>query len=329
MILPAVSHIGLCRAISTNIAHEPEARVSWYGSPPSNLVEVMEDQSNASEQPQESNAPGRNKLGPDEKTALLIEQTDKSLRQMEQNLGPDNPVIAQLLDTYAGILRQANVRHLDAINMEARAKAIRARHNIPQPTAAGAPRPSEELEFAAQPKSISARQVAAIFWVGAIVVSGALFYFSYLTLKPAVPTKKTKPAVAETAPPATTPGSAAVTEAPSSSPAVEDNSAEEQNAGDENEKIESVQQKILEAFNTGQSLEQANDIDGAMTSYQEAIVAGANGSNEVRKIIVSDALARSFESLAKIYRDKGEQEQASALDSQAQKVRNLLAQRGE
>lgn len=68
----------------------------------------------------------------DEKTARIIEEMDKSLITMEKSLGPDHEVIAKILDSYAKLLRQNNIRHLDALNMEARAKHIRAKHNVEQ-----------------------------------------------------------------------------------------------------------------------------------------------------------------------------------------------------
>ncbi len=65
----------------------------------------------------------------DEKTGKLIEEMEKSLRNMEKSLGMDHPVVAKILDSYASLLKQNNIRHLDALNMEARARAIRAKHN--------------------------------------------------------------------------------------------------------------------------------------------------------------------------------------------------------
>jgi hypothetical protein len=65
----------------------------------------------------------------DEKNARLLEEMEKSLQKMEQTLGKDHPVVGKILDSYAKLLRKNNLRHLDALNMEARAKAIRAKQN--------------------------------------------------------------------------------------------------------------------------------------------------------------------------------------------------------
>ena len=64
----------------------------------------------------------------DEKTTRLINEMEKSLHNTENSLGMDHPLVSKILDSYAALLRQKNMRHLDALNMEARAKAIRARH---------------------------------------------------------------------------------------------------------------------------------------------------------------------------------------------------------
>lgn len=94
----------------------------------------------------------------DEKTAKMIEEMDKSLKNMEQSLGMDHPVIAKLLDSYATLLRQNKIRPVDALNMEARAKAIRAKNNQKE-----AQKQSEALsESVAQEKHMSASQLRLI-----------------------------------------------------------------------------------------------------------------------------------------------------------------------
>lgn len=65
----------------------------------------------------------------EEKLQKLLDDSEKALQQVERSLGAEHEVVAKMLDTYAQLLRQNNIRYLDAINMEARAKAIRAKLN--------------------------------------------------------------------------------------------------------------------------------------------------------------------------------------------------------
>ncbi len=51
----------------------------------------------------------------------------RSLTILEKALGPDQLDVAQSLENYAALLRE-NGRDTEAIAMEARAKAIRAKH---------------------------------------------------------------------------------------------------------------------------------------------------------------------------------------------------------
>lgn len=93
----------------------------------------------------------------DEKTAKLIEEMDKSLHNMEQSLGMDHPVVAKILDSYATLLRQNNLRPIDALNMEARAKKIRAKNNQ-----AEAQKQTEGLASTVQEKHMSASQMRMV-----------------------------------------------------------------------------------------------------------------------------------------------------------------------
>ncbi len=95
----------------------------------------------------------------DQKTAKLIEEMEKSLRNMEQSLGMDHLLVAKILDSYAQLLRQNNLRHLDALNMEARAKAIRAKHNQKE-----AEEQDLGIDSGAQSRSISTAQAKALAW---------------------------------------------------------------------------------------------------------------------------------------------------------------------
>ncbi len=51
----------------------------------------------------------------------------RSLAIRKKALGPDHPEVATILENYAAMLREAG-RTVEAVKMEARAKAIRARH---------------------------------------------------------------------------------------------------------------------------------------------------------------------------------------------------------
>ena len=111
----------------------------------------------------------------DEKTARIIEEMDKSLKNMEQAMGPDHMVVAKILDSYAKLLRQKNIRHLDALNMEARAKHIRAKLNQQEDKAQ-----SEGITTThAQTKSMSTGQARVLVWCVAAVVLSALAYGTY------------------------------------------------------------------------------------------------------------------------------------------------------
>lgn len=108
----------------------------------------------------------------DEKTAKVLEEMDKSLHNMEQTLGMDHMLVAKICDSYAQILRQNNIRPLDALNMEARAKAIRAKHNQKE---AEAQNKGIDIEnMASQPKLMSASQVKVLVWVISVGVLAAM-----------------------------------------------------------------------------------------------------------------------------------------------------------
>lgn len=115
----------------------------------------------------------------DEKTARIIEEMDKSLRNMEQAMGPDHPVVAKILDSYAKLLRQNNIRHLDAVNMEARAKHIRAKHNQQEEKAQ-----MDGLTSAApRKKGMSMAQARILVWCVAAVVFGAIGLGAFEVIK--------------------------------------------------------------------------------------------------------------------------------------------------
>lgn len=120
------------------------------------------------------------KLKVDEKTARIIEEMDKSLRNMEQAMGPDHMVVAKILDSYAKLLRQNNIRHLDAVNMEARAKHIRAKHNQQEEKAQ-----MEGLSNTApkQKRGMSVAQARVVVWCIAGVVFCAIGYGAFEVIK--------------------------------------------------------------------------------------------------------------------------------------------------
>ncbi len=56
----------------------------------------------------------------------------RALAIREEALGPEHPHVAQSLENYAALLRETG-RGGEATKMEARAKAIRARHTMENP----------------------------------------------------------------------------------------------------------------------------------------------------------------------------------------------------
>lgn len=63
----------------------------------------------------------------DNSLARQLKEAELSIAQAEKELGPEHPELADRLMKYAALLRQADRRALDAVNVEARAKAIRAK----------------------------------------------------------------------------------------------------------------------------------------------------------------------------------------------------------
>jgi len=109
----------------------------------------------------------------DEKTARLIEEMEKSLHNMEKTLGNDHLVVAKILDSYARLLRQNNLRHLDALNMEARAKAIRAKHNQEESEKQGQGLENQHVE---KPTGFTMGHLRIAVWAVSIMVAGFFFY---------------------------------------------------------------------------------------------------------------------------------------------------------
>ena len=63
----------------------------------------------------------------DEKLASELKEAEAAVIETEKKLGPDHPDLADKLQRYANLLRQTEKRALDAVNVEARARAIRAK----------------------------------------------------------------------------------------------------------------------------------------------------------------------------------------------------------
>jgi hypothetical protein len=63
-----------------------------------------------------------------EKTvAQQLKEAELAIAEAEKQFGPDHPELADRLMKYANLLRETDGRKLDAVNIEARAKAIRAK----------------------------------------------------------------------------------------------------------------------------------------------------------------------------------------------------------
>lgn len=118
----------------------------------------------------------------DPKTAKLIDEMEKSLHNMEKSLGPDHLVIAKILDSYAKLLRQHKLRAVDSVNMEARARAIRAKHNQKE-----AENQSKDLgPIVQQEKKLATSQVKAGVWIVCLLLAVGLFLAGTQTLKSSV-----------------------------------------------------------------------------------------------------------------------------------------------
>lgn len=118
----------------------------------------------------------------DPKTAKLIDEMEKSLHNMEKSLGPDHLVIAKILDSYAKLLRQHKLRAVDSVNMEARARVIRAKHNQKE-----AEKQSKGLgPIVQQEKKLATSQVKAGVWIVCLLVAVGLFMIGTRTLNSSV-----------------------------------------------------------------------------------------------------------------------------------------------
>lgn len=117
--------------------------------------------------------------GLDPKTAKLIEEMEKSLHNMEKSLGPEHIVIAKILDSYARLLRNNGLRPVDAVNLEARAKAIRAKHNQEE-----AEKQSVSLgPIVHQKKKLRTSQAKMIVWLFCLLALAGLILIGMKTTR--------------------------------------------------------------------------------------------------------------------------------------------------
>src|SRR6185437_3439765 len=63
----------------------------------------------------------------DARLVAELKEAEAAVAEAEKKLGPDHPELADKLQRYANLLRQTETRKLDAVNVEARARAIRAK----------------------------------------------------------------------------------------------------------------------------------------------------------------------------------------------------------
>lgn len=226
----------------------------------------------------------------DPKVAKLIEGTEESLRNMEKTLGPDHPVVAKILDTYAKLLRQHNYRIIDAINMEARAKAIRAKHNQEEADAQ-----AKMIGTAARPvqQGMSTSKVKLIVWAAALVVGGGIAYAAMQTMNSVTPTvgrlkalkaqkeeqKRRAEEEAAAADKAAVdlgagPAPAIRNNASGTQPSEEDRDKQRRKAAELQKEHATIQQEIAQLVAHGQEFEAGGSSNDAAEAYQTAYNAG-------------------------------------------------------
>lgn len=274
----------------------------------------------------------------DEKTALLIEQTDESLRKMEKTLGPDHPVVGKILDTYAKLLRQNNHRILGAINMEARAKAIRAKHNQEEAEAQAKvfEDTSTHKPIQRQQPGVSASRVRMFFWLVVIILVGTVTVSGMRTVKTvgkhdsakkkSLPsTEKTTTSAADPTAPSDGPPPAAQTDLPTAQqPAPTQTPVK---SGEQIDKeFADIKEEIAQLAKHGQEYAEAGNSADAEEAFKTAISTAGNASVPGRPF-VSDELALAFDQYATILEARGESDKSSEMRNSAKGVRRILAQR--
>lgn len=291
----------------------------------------------------------------DEKTALLIEQTEDSLRKMEKTLGPDHPVVGKILDTYARLLRQNNYRVLDAINMEARAKAIRAKHNQVEAEAQAKAFDEDPVLTAQSRPKVSANTLKLMFWLLALVLAGGITVSGMRTMhkvgkiegkKHHHEKQQVASPVGEGASAESGENSASANQSSSASPPDEEASSAERRESTAHSSLqrpsnversepnaeqsapkewEGVRSEVTQLVAHGQEYEQSGNTADAEESYKTAIIAAQQVSTPNR-MFVSEDLARAFDYLANLLEAKGNNEGAANMRNNAKGVRQLLEQ---
>lgn len=275
----------------------------------------------------------------DAKTVLLIEQTDESLRKMEKTLGPDHPVVGKLLDTYARLLRQNNHRVLDAINMEARAKAIRAKHN--QEEADAQAKVFSGVADAQKPKPrspLSAGRLKLFLWVIVAVLVGTVTVSGMRTAKTVgkhdAKTKTLKSSnLKKTAESSQVgPGDSLTeaqgqatteAEAPVEVPVDQSRPAAVEPIGED---TDDIKEEIAQLAKHGREYAEAGNTADAEESFKTAITIATQASRNGRPF-ASEELVLVFDQYATILESRGANEKATVMRNNAKGVQRILEQR--
>lgn len=281
----------------------------------------------------------------DPKLALIIQQTEESIGKMEKSLGPDHIVVAQMLDTYAKLLRQHNYRVIDAVNLEARAKKIRAKHNQEEADAQ-----AKKLGSTASGAQIgmSATKIKVVVWTLALVLAGTLMFTATQTMKsvqPAVTKLKLRELKARKEAMRTEEREQNSEPAPASSPttvvtqpelpmpvvpSTPQMSEEEKEALDKRRaEIEKEQGTVREEIGNlvthGQEFEAAGNSNDAIEAYQTAINAGIQAPRSIDgNPFVCEDMETAFERLIAIMEARGDTSAVPSMKRQLQFLRKAL-----
>ncbi|MBX9720462.1 MAG: hypothetical protein K2X81_03610 [Candidatus Obscuribacterales bacterium] len=293
----------------------------------------------------------------DEKTAHLIEEMDKSLHTMEQNLGPDHLVVSKILDSYAKLLRQNNTRHLDALNMEARAKAIRAKHNQQE-----AEKQSQGIDTEnTEKKVLTASKIRLAVWVLSVIALGFITYFAVDAIKRSSQSlAKTRNAAKATGPEGkivqsdnkidVSPNIEGLSSEQSTATETEksqdasspdsgnepDASANSQNAPalqpngmtmlEVAEKILKVKNLAKEKLELGLEAEKQNDMNAAAQDYLDVVKETQETSNKVGRQVCSEEIAQCFEGYGRVADLAGHTDIAKEYEKAAASIREHISQ---
>ncbi len=293
----------------------------------------------------------------DEKTTRLIEEMEKSLHTMEQNLGPDHIVVSKILDSYAKLLRQNNTRHLDALNMEARAKAIRAKHNQLE-----AEKQSQGMDTdVAAEKVLTASKIRFTVWVLSVVALGLIAYFAFDAIKRSsqslakarVAAKPVKTEgeiirsdnridVSPSIEPANsdqneTSGSESSQGLPAATSDNEQESSRYQEAAipplnngmtmiEVAEKILKVKTLAKEKLEVGLEAEKQNDMNAAAQAYLDVVKQTQETSNKLGRQVCSEEIAQCFEGYGRMADLAGHTDIAKEYEKAAASIREHITQ---